>query len=63
MLFVSRLLRQGEQGWVWLVNDATGAAVAKRRIESPARPLSRRLTVLTRRGLLVILLSSPGCGG
>ena len=34
-VFVSQLLRQGKQGWVWLVNETTGGVVAKRRIEAP----------------------------
>jgi hypothetical protein len=36
-VFVSQLLHHGKQGWVRLVDEATGRVVAKRRIAAPAR--------------------------
>ena len=30
--FLSRLVREGHEGWLFLVDDRTGAVVAKRRI-------------------------------
>ena len=36
--FLSRLLHDGKSGWAVLVDEATGAVVARRRIEPPRRP-------------------------